>query len=205
MKAPKIKMIDTLISKIPESQLETWLWWLSFAVIVVPAVFGLLLAGLSIAALRVNDRLGDVKTAIETKRAKEAEEKEHIAIKERNAIKAELATTKASTEEARQLALKAEEASRPKTLKERVLDCIDAGGANPAYKEHLRSTGQPAILAGNVPLWEYDALKKMSMEPNAALYFMMRDVQGFTGIEANGVPVSGVHNVEITVYPDLIR
>jgi hypothetical protein len=72
---PKIRM-DSFIRSIPEANLENWLWWLSFLAFVLPALGGLFFAFVSYMALRVNDRISEVKATAEAHRTELAEKNE---------------------------------------------------------------------------------------------------------------------------------
>ena len=85
-------VFDSLIHRIPESHLPTWLWWLTSLTAIAPAV-------LAIAALRVSDRIGDLKTEAEAVKTRHAEHQEAIAEKERDDLKTTLATTAADAAE----------------------------------------------------------------------------------------------------------
>jgi hypothetical protein len=59
-------MINAFIDRIPDNQLSSWSWWLTFVTILVPALAAVVTAIAGYGAMKVNDRISLVTTSFRT-------------------------------------------------------------------------------------------------------------------------------------------
>ena len=168
-------MLDSFVNRIPENALTHWFWWLSVAAVIVPVVLSGIVALLTVAAIRVNDRLADIKTAAEAENAHQARKREELTKKDLESAKEKLAAALLQVDEAKALALKAEIASRPKPFKDRLYGLLD--GIDARFKPALLS-GRDVELTGYLKPWQYAELQKLSAESEGKKFISMRVGEG---------------------------
>ncbi|MGZ5003899.1 MAG: hypothetical protein ACXWAX_00740 [Chthoniobacterales bacterium] len=118
-----------------------------------------------------------------------------------DALEAQLKEAQKGSDAARESAFQAEIATRPKSIKERLRECLDA--IDPHITQELISRPQ-IVCRIDVEVSKLKPLQKLAAEPSARDLIEMKSVSGLTGMQMGEVEI-GTKTVEFVVQGDLMR
>lgn len=120
-------------------------------------------------------------------------------------LETQLTQAQKEAKDAREMALRAEIATQPKPIKERLRACLDS--IDLRITEALKT--QRVTFSGDVDFHKVEELEKLATEPDASQYLKITRISGLTGVMAGAgnsmTTLGGTKNIEIVVERKLME
>jgi hypothetical protein len=131
----------------------------------------------------------------------DARSKLEAATKRIETLESELTAARENAKQARDAALNAEIATRPKPFAERLRACLES--IDPRITQQLM--GKPSLLVnGRLDFRKVQELQKLAAEPGAEQFITIK-ANGFTGISAGENPLSGDYDIEVVIQHNVLE